>query len=102
MKTIKVNYTDYNGKRTSTTISRQIAGFWGIHHGLPFKGGTGNDLEEYYKQLTQAIQKIVNQKDTGGWDKDNIEFSLLNDTEQKIIEQTIRQCEHDRRQLNLI
>ena len=93
MKPLKVNYTDYTGNRTSTTVNAQIAIMWGSYHGLPPVG----DVTEHRKNLIQAIQSHINQID-GTLEKSSIESGLLQDIERKIIEQ----CEHDRRQPNLI
>lgn len=93
MKPLKVNYTDYTGNRTSTTINAQIAIMWGSYHGLPPVG----DVTGHRKNLIQAIQSHINQID-GTLEKSSIESGLLRDIERKIIEQ----CEHDRRQPNLI
>lgn len=90
MKPIKLNYTNYNGKRTSTTISGQIALFWGMYHDLPPLG------DDHPKKLTQAIQNHINKID-GALDKGSIENGLLQDVERKIIEQ----CERDQQQPNL-
>ena len=82
MKPIKVNYIDYDGKRTSTTISPQISLFWGRYHGyMP-----SDDMIEYQRQIRQAIQTYINQFKQG-LNKDIIEGYLLSDLERKIIEQ---------------
>ena len=81
MRPIKVNYIDNDGKRTSTTISPQISLFWGRYHGcMPL-----DDVGEYQKQISQAIQTYVNQLEHG-LNKDIIESYLLSDVERKIIE----------------
>ena len=81
MKAIKLNITDYNDRRTSTTINPTIATWWGMYHGLP----PVNNDDSYHRQLTTALQAKVN--GLSGIDKSAIENGLLQDIERKIIEQ---------------
>jgi len=93
MKPLKLNYINYEGKRTSTTVNAQIAILWGSYHGLPPAG----DVAEHRHRLTQAIQNHINAIN-GSLEKSAIESGLLRDIERKIIEQ----CERDLRQPSLI
>lgn len=81
MKAIKLNITDYNGRRTSTTINGTIAKWWGMYHGLP----PVTDNATYHRQLSQALQEKIS--GLSGIDKSAIENGLLQDIERKIIEQ---------------
>lgn len=92
MKAIKLNITDYNDRRTSTTINPTIATWWGMYHGLP--PVTNDNDDSYHRQLTTALQAKVN--GLSGIDKSAIENGLLQDIERKIIEQ------HDPEQPNLL
>lgn len=93
MKPIKLNYTNYEGKRTSTTINAQIAVMWGNYHGLPPLG----DVAEHRHKLTQAIQSHINEIN-GSLEKSAIESALLQDIERKIIDQ----CERNQKQPSLL
>lgn len=75
MSHIKINYTGLNGKRTSTTINRNIAfHFYLTNNPMGFKGLPDN----YEEDMKQMVQKFANEL-TNQIDKNNIESAILHE-----------------------
>ena len=86
MKNIKVNYTDFSGKRTSTTINGTIANVYYRESNLEKFKETLYNRRLHEQELRRIIQTYVNEQhkdeddETSTWEgKEMIESSLLED-----------------------
>lgn len=88
MKNIKVNYTNFNGKRTSTTIKFAIANVYYRESDLEnFKKTFVLDREKHIEAVRQTAQKYVNEankedfEETSTWeDQEMIEIGMIEET----------------------
>ena len=75
MTHIKINYTNVNGKRSSTTINRNIA----FHFYIAIKATESQELpDDYEDRIRRTVQRFVNESEYQ-YDKDRIENELLHE-----------------------
>ena len=77
MKPIKINYIDFNSKRTSTTINGNIAmQYWFSTDECKNREDKSKMPDDYRARAARAAQKFVNEMKYQ-IDKDHIENSLI-------------------------
>lgn len=86
MKNIKVNYTNFNDQRTSTTIRFAIANVYYRESDLEGFKKTIYDREAHKEAVKNVAQKFVNEQhkeedeDISTWeDKEMIEIAMIED-----------------------
>lgn len=85
MKNIKVNYTNFQDKRTSTTVKFAIANVYYRESDLEnFRKTIIGDREKHIEAVRQAAQKFINEDnkdvddDTSHWeDQEMIEIAMI-------------------------
>lgn len=88
MKNIKVNYTNFEEKRTSTTIKFAIANIYYRESDLEnFRKTIRGDRKKHIEAIRQAAQKFVNEDnkdiddDTSYWeDQEMIEIAMIEES----------------------
>lgn len=88
MKNIKVNYTNFSDKRTSTTIKFAIANVYYRESDIEnFKITIVGDREKHIEAVKQAAQKFVNEQhkeddeETSTWeDQEMIEIAMIEES----------------------
>lgn len=88
MKNIKVNYTNFNDKRTSTTIKFAIANVYYRESDLEnFKKTFVMEREKHIEAVRQAAQRFINEDnkdiddETSTWeDQEMIEIAMIEES----------------------
>ena len=90
MKNIKVNYTNQDGKRTSTTINKSICEYYYYatatdEERMTLKDWCENDTKGYVEMRNKILNKMA-QEAADTVTKETIERGVLKGTDQKEIE----------------